>query len=109
MIGHVVAHVLDPKQLEAAPVRPNNVIKSRSEDGSLPDLLPSLQVSKPAALSKVSNQVDDIVLRKEVRHALSLRAPCFVKVHIKNPKDNGVLEALQGLFQVRHMFQHRWW
>ena len=46
------------------------------------------------ALSEVSDQVYEAVLCEEVRHALDLRAPCFVEVHIKIPKDNGVPEVL---------------
>ena len=37
MIERVVAHVSDPDKLEAAPVRPKNVVSSQSEDGSLTD------------------------------------------------------------------------
>ena len=38
VIEHIVACVSDPDKLESAPVRPDNLIASRFEDGSLPDL-----------------------------------------------------------------------
>ena len=60
----VVAHVLYPKDFEAAPVRPKYVIAFRSEDGSLYDLCPSLQVPKPLELSDVPYQVNKTKLCK---------------------------------------------
>ena len=38
------------------------------------DLCPSIQVSEPEALYGVPDQVNNNVLRKEVRHALAPRA-----------------------------------
>ena len=66
MIGRVVEHVSYPENLEAALVRPENVIAYRSEDGSLSDLGPSIQVTKPTMLSEVEDQVYETVLREEV-------------------------------------------
>ena len=109
VIRRVVAYVLDPDKLEAAPVCPENVIAYLSEDGSLPDFLPSLQVMKPAALSEVSYQVYETVLCKEVQHALAPRYPCFSKFQVQIPKDTVVPEALQVLLKVRQVFQHWGW
>ena len=109
MIRQVVAHVLDPNKLKAAPVRPENIISSLYEDGSLSVLWPSLQVSKPAALSELSDQVYETVLYEEVQHALDPQDPHFVKVHVQVPKDNGVHESLQGFLKVRQVFQCQRW
>ena len=38
VIVREAAHVLDTDQFEVAPVRPENIIKYRLEDGFLPDL-----------------------------------------------------------------------
>ena len=53
VVGRVVAHALYTENFEVAPVHPNDVIPSQSEDGALSDLCPSLQVPKPAVLSEV--------------------------------------------------------
>ena len=106
MIRQEVVHVLDAKNLKAAPVRPENVVAYRQEDGSLTDLGPSLQVLKHNVLAEVVDQVYDTVLRKEVRQLLSPQDPHFVKVHVQVPEDNGVPEALQGLLQFRQVIQH---
>ena len=95
VIRREVAHVSDPDKLEVASVRPKNVIAYLSEYVSLPDLGPSLQVPKPAALAEVSDQVYETVLHDKVRQSLVLQAPCLVEVHIQPPKENGVPEALQ--------------
>ena len=86
MIRQEVAHVLDLNNLEEAPVYPENLVASRSEDGSLSNLGPSLQVKKPTALAEVADQVYDTVLRKEVRHLLALQAPRFFEFHVQVPK-----------------------
>ena len=65
------------------------------------DLATSLQVPEPMALAEVADQVYETVLRKEIRHLLSPRAPCLVEVHVQVPKDDGFLEKFQGLLQVR--------
>ena len=93
--------------LKAAPVCPKNIVSSRPEDGSLPDLVPSLQVPKPTALSEVADQVYDTILREEVCHPLAPQDPCFVEFHVQVPEDNGVPEALQGLLQARKVLQRR--
>ena len=107
MIQQEVAHVSDINKLEAELVCPENVVVSRSEDGYLSNLGPSLQVKKPTALAEVADQVYDTVLRKEVRHLLAPQDPLFVEVHVQVPKENGVPEALQGLLQVRQAIQCR--
>ena len=107
MIQQEVAHVSDPNKLEAALVCPDNIVASQPEDGSLPDLGPSLQVTKLTALVEVTDQVYENVLCEEFCHSLALRAPFFVKVHIQVPENNGVPEALQGLLQVRQVLQRR--
>ena len=58
VVGRVVAHVLYTNYFEAAPVRPENIIASRVEDGTLSNLCPSIQIPKQAALSEVSDQVN---------------------------------------------------
>ena len=100
-------HVLDPNQLEKVLVRPNKLVASRLEDGSLTDLVPSLQVPKPTALTEVADQVYETVLCKEVRHTLDPRDPYFVEVHVHSPKYNGVPEEMHGLLQVRQVLQHQ--
>ena len=100
-------HVSDPYQLKAAPVRLKNIFTSWSEDGSLSELLPSLQVTKHEALSEVPDQVYETVLCEEVRHALAMQDPRFIEVHVQTPKVNGAPEALQGLLKVRQVLQ-RW-
>ena len=92
-------------QLEAAPFLPDNIFSYRLEDGSLPDLGPSLQVPEPTALAKVTDRVYETVLHKEVRHSLDMWNPFFFKVHIQFPEDYGFPEALQGLLQVRQVIQ----
>ena len=72
MVWHVIAHVPNPDKFEAAPVHPDDVISPRAEDGALPDLCSSLQVTEPAALSKLSDQGNNTVLRKYVCHTLAL-------------------------------------
>ena len=98
-------HVSNPNNLEAAPVRTNNVVVSQSEDGSLSNFGPSLQVKKPTALAELADQVYDTVLYEEVCHSLAPRAPRFVEVHVQFPEENGSPEALQGLIQVRQVIQ----
>ena len=107
MIRQEVAHVSDPNKLEASPVRPENVVASQLEDGSLPYLGPSLKVPKPTAMEEVEDHVYETVLREEVRHSLAPQDPRFFEVHVQVPKDNGVLEALNVLLQVRKVLQHR--
>ena len=107
MIRREVAHVSDPNQIEAAPVRPENLVTSWLEDGSLPDSGPRLQVPEPTALAEVADQVYENVLRKEVRHSLDTRDPYFVEVHVQDPKDNGAPEALRGLLQARQVLQRQ--
>ena len=99
-------HVSDTNKLKVAPARPKNVVASRSEDGSLSDLVPSLHVPKPTTLVEVADQVYETVLREEVRHLLDPWDPRFVKVHVQFPDDNGVPEALKGLLQIRQVLQH---
>ena len=60
-------------------------------------------------LPEVSDQVNNTVLRKEVHNSLAPRDPCLVEVQVQNPKDNGVLEKLQCLLKVRHVFQRQGW
>ena len=79
-------YVLYPDDFEAVPVRPENVVTYRLEDGSLSDLGPSLQVPKPTTLEEVSDQVYVTVLCKEVRHSLAPQAPCFFELHIQVPE-----------------------
>ena len=50
-------------------------------------------------------QVYETVLCKEVCHSLDLRAHCFVKVHVQDPKGNGVPKELQGFLQVSQVLQ----
>ena len=100
-------HVSDLNKTEAASVPPKNVVASRTEDGSLPDLGPIIQVPKPMALAEVADQVYETVLRKDVCHLLAPWAPCSVDVHVQVPEENGFPEALQGILQVRQMLQHR--
>ena len=76
-------------------------------DGSLSNLEPSLQVTKPTALAEVADQVYETVLRKEVLHLLARQAPRFIEVHVQVPEENGVPDALQGLLQVRQAIQCR--
>ena len=71
-------HVPNTKDLEAAPVRPKDVIAPRADDGALSDLCPSLQVSEPVAFSEVPYQVNKTVLCKEVHYTLAPQAPCIV-------------------------------
>ena len=78
-------YVSDSNLLEAAPVRPENVVTAQPRDGSLPDLRPSLQVSEPMALADVEYQVYETVLCKEVCHLLAPQAPRLVKVHVQVP------------------------
>ena len=59
VIGHVVVYVSYPDKFEAAPVRPEDVIASQAEGGSLSDLCPSIQVPKPAALLELMDQVNN--------------------------------------------------
>ena len=96
---------MDPNKLKSAPVRPENVVAYRSEDGSLSDLVPNLQVPKPTELVEVANQVYETVLHEEVQNLLTPWSPLFIEVHVQVPKDNGVPEALQGLLQVSQMLQ----
>ena len=107
MIQREVPHVADPYHIEAASVQSENVVTSRPEDGSLPDLEPSLQVLGLTALVEVADQVYETVLREEVRHLLDPQAPFLVKVHVQVPNGNGVLETFEGLLQVWQVLEHR--
>ena len=97
-------HVTDPYQLKMTQVCSENLVTYRPEDGSLSDLGPSLQVPEPTVLAEVLDQVYETVLGKDVRHLLAPRDSCFVEVHIKTPKENGVLGALQCLLKFRQVF-----
>ena len=90
VIRQEVAHVADPYQIEVAPVRCENVVTYRPEDGSLSDLGLIFQVLEPTDLSEVADQVYETLLLKEVRYLLAPRDPCFIKVHVQFPEDNGV-------------------
>ena len=105
MIQQEFPHVADPYQLKVASVRSDNVVTSRTVDGSLPDLGPSLQVPEPTVLAEVADQVYETVIHNYFRHSLAPQAPGLFKVHIKVPKDNGVLETFQGLLQVWQVFK----
>ena len=96
---------MDPNQLEEVPILPENVVAYQLENGYLPNLGPSLQFPKPMALSEAADQVYETVLCKEVCHSLDLRAHCFVKVHVQDPKGNGVPKELQGFLQVSQVLQ----
>ena len=78
MVWHVIVHVPNPDEFEAALIHPKNVTAPRSGDNILSDLFPSLQVSEPTALSVVLDQVNKTEIRKEVCHALALRAPGII-------------------------------
>ena len=79
--------------LKAAPVCTKNIVSSRPEDGSLPYLVPSIQVPEPMVMVEVADQFYETLLREEVRHLMTPRAPCLDKVHVQVPKDDGVLET----------------
>ena len=66
-------------------------------------LVPSLQVPEPTALVEVAYQVYEIVLLKEVRHSLDPQDPRLLEFLFQVPKDDGVLETFQGLFQVHQV------
>ena len=72
------------------------------EEGALLDLCTSLQVTKPLALDKVTDQVNEAELHEEICHALAPRALDVVQVHVNITKDNEVRapEAMQGLLEV---------
>ena len=100
LVRREVPHVADSYQLEAALVRSKNVVTSRPEDSSLPDLGPSLQLLEPTVLTEVADQVYETVIYKEVRHFMAPQDPCLAQVHVQALKDNGVLEPFQSLLQV---------
>ena len=75
MIQREVFHVADPDQLEATTVHSENLVTSQPEDGSLPELVPSLQVLEPTALAEVADQLYETLIPKEVRHLLALWDP----------------------------------
>ena len=64
IVGRVVTHVLYPNEFEAAPVSPEDLIPSQSEDVTLSYLCPSIQVPKLAAFSKVMDQINKAKLCK---------------------------------------------
>ena len=78
MAGRVIAHIPNPYEFKAAPVLPKDVIAPQAEDSALPEFCTSIQVSEPAEFSEVTDQFNKTVLRKEVRHALALRALCVI-------------------------------
>ena len=53
----------------------------------------------------MADQVYDIVLREEVRHSLALWDLRLIKVRVQVPKDDEVLETIQGLLQVRQVLE----
>ena len=96
---------MDPNQIEAVSVPPDNVVSYWTEYGSLPDLGPSLQFLKPMALAEVAYQVYETVPWEKVCYLLDLWDPHFFEVHVQVPEENGVPEALQGLLQVRQVLR----
>ena len=60
----VFTHVLYPNKFEAVIVRPDDVIASQAEDGTLSELCPSLKVPKLEALLEVPHQVNKAKLCK---------------------------------------------
>ena len=98
-------HASDSNKPEVAPVCTKDVFSFRPEDGSLPDLGPSLQDPKPKTMAEVTDQVYDTILHEEVRHSLALWYHCFTEVHIQVTGENGIPEVLQGLLQVRQVLQ----
>ena len=64
VVGRVVAYVHFTNEFKAAPVRPEDVILSLSEDSALFDLCPSLQVPKLALMLEVLDQVNKTKIRK---------------------------------------------
>ena len=71
VIQQKVPHFTYPYLLDFLLVRSDNVVTSETEDNSLPDLGPSLQVKKPTALTEVVDWVYETVLCEEVRHSLA--------------------------------------
>ena len=68
VVRQEVTHVTDPYHIEAASVRSENVVTSRLEDGSLPDLGPSLQFTEPTVLAEVADLLVEYGLIYLVRH-----------------------------------------
>ena len=65
MVRRVITHVPNPYEFETVPIRLEDVIAPRAEDGAQSHLCPTEE------LSEVPYQVNETVLRKEVRHALA--------------------------------------
>ena len=102
LVRQEVPHVADPYQPKAESVRSENIVTSRPEDGSLPDLRTILQAPEPTALAEVLDQVYETLLSEEVFHSLAPQDTRFFKV----PEDNGFPEAFQVFLQVRQVI-HR--
>ena len=64
VVRSVVAHVPYPEKFEVTTVHPEDFITSQAKDSDLSDLCPSIQVPKPASLSKFPDQANKTKLCK---------------------------------------------